>query len=76
MTRLWKEGRLSLEIGLFHVLDGAKCLGTKILTGSLLSRVCCSLTFCGGRFFSCPYSLPEDVPIRFAFQLAHLDFKI
>lgn len=42
---LWEAKRLSMEIGLAHVLDWAKYVGTKILSGCLLFPVCRSLIF-------------------------------
>ena len=74
---LWGIWRLCLEIGSVHVLYWTKRLGTKILTGCLLSRASCSLIFSSVCFFPCLYSFTDcDIVAKFASQKVHPDFKI
>ena len=56
---LWEVWTLSQEIGLVHELDWPDCLDTKMLTGYLLSQLCCFLIFSSVCLFTCPYSFPD-----------------
>ena len=68
-------GRVSLEFSLVHLLDGAKCLGTKVSL-DICFLECCSLILCSVPFFSCQYSFHDlDVAARYTSQLTDLKFS-